>query len=171
MPSQLKRYQSSGHFHFITFSCYHRLPYLTDDRSRIVTEEMIESLRRRHGFYLFGYVLMPEHIHLLLSEPKHHPLSTTLNVLKTEISKQIKGNRDQFWQTRYHDFNVITHRKYVEKLRYLHRNPVKRGLVREPADWPWSSFRHYMTGVEGRIEIESDWTWNRRERDAPQPHL
>jgi putative transposase len=120
----------------------------------------------RHGFYVFGYVLMPEHVRLLVSEPKRCKLATTINVLKTEVSKQMEGQRKQFWQRRYHDFNVLTHKKHVEKLRYMHRNPVKRGLVEEPQEWAWSSFRHYLTGVEGRVEIESEWTWNRREQDS-----
>ena len=46
----------------------------------------------------------------------------------------------------------------------MHRNPVKRGLVEKPEDWPWSSFRHYLTGAEGVVEIESEWTGRRRER-------
>ena len=57
-----------------------------------------------------------------------------------------------------------TKRKRIEKLRYLHRNPVKRGLVEKPEDWAWSSFRHYLTGEEGMVEIESEWTGRRRER-------
>ena len=63
----------------------------------------------------------------------------------------------------YYDFNVLTHRKFVEKLRYIHRNPVARELVSKPEDWPWSSFRHWATGEAGAVEIESHWTWNRRE--------
>jgi RHS repeat-associated protein len=52
--------------------------------------------------------------------------------------------------------------KIREKLRYMHRNPVKRGLVEKPEDWPWSSFRHYLTGEECVVEIESEWTWKKR---------
>jgi putative transposase len=100
MPSRLKRYQTEGHDHFITFSCHRRLPYLNNDRTRIIFEETLEKVRQRHQFYLFGYVLMPEHVHLLLSEPKVHSLDTTLSVLKGETSKLLKGDRTQFWQTR-----------------------------------------------------------------------
>src|ERR1700679_272273 len=82
MPSHLKRYQAEGSYHLITFSCYRRLPYLNQDAARIVFEEILERLRQRHQFYVFGYVLMPEHVHLLLSEPRRYPLATTLNVLK-----------------------------------------------------------------------------------------
>ena len=163
MPSRLKRYHTFGHDHFITFSCYQRLPLLNSDRARLTFENTLEKLRIRHSFFVFGYVLMPEHVHLLISEPKTHSLSTTLSVLKRETSTALKGNRTQFWQTRYYDFNVLTRPKFIEKLRYIHRNPVERGLAENPEDWPWSSYRHWLTGEAGRVEIESHWTWNRRE--------
>jgi putative transposase len=169
MPSRLKRYQTEGHHHFLTFSCYRRLPYLNDDHSRIAFLTTLERLRQRHQFQLFAYVLMPEHVHLLLSEPKLHPLATTISVLKGETSKLLKATRTQFWQTRYYDFNVFTHPKFVEKLRYIHRNPVARGLVDRPEDWPWSSFNHWSTCEPGPIEIESHWTWTRRERASSPP--
>ncbi len=169
MPRLLKRYQESGSDHFVTFSCYHRLPYLDDDLIRAAFLDRLEGLRQQHEFYVFGYVLMPEHVHLLVSEPKRYKLAATINVLKSEVSKQAKGTREQFWQTRYYDFNVLTQAKLVEKLRYIHRNPVERGLVTEPRDWPWSSFCHYLTGDVGRVEIESEWTWNRRERLSTRP--
>jgi putative transposase len=71
---------------------------------------------------------------------------------------------DPFWQARYYDFNVWGERKFVEKLRYIHRNPVQRGLVERPEDWEWSSFRHYSTGEASPVEIESQWTAHRREQ-------
>jgi hypothetical protein len=73
---------------------------------------------------------------------------------------------DSFWQARYYDFNVWSERKFVEKLRYIHRNPVERALVAQPEDWDWSSFRHYLNGERGTVEIESQWvaetgaSWN-----------
>ncbi len=166
MPSGLKRYQTSGHDHFITFTCYHRFPYLNNDHARTVFEQTLEALRQRHQFYVFGYVLMPDHVHLLLSEPKRHLLSDTLRALKTQTSRQLKGERKQFWQTRYYDRNIITQTEFVEKLRYIHRNPVEDGLAEKPEDWPWSSYRHRQTGERGRIEIESHWTWAAREKAA-----
>jgi REP element-mobilizing transposase RayT len=72
----------------------------------------------------------------------------------------------QFWQRRFYDFNVRARRKSIEKLKYIHRNPVVRGLVARPEDWPWSSFRHYATGEVGRVEVESEWTALRREREV-----
>jgi len=166
MPSRLKRYQSEGSYHAINFTCYHREPYLASEHACIFFEEILEQLRQKHQFFLFGYVLMPDHVHLLMSEPKTHSLATTLSVLKGETSRQLKDGQKQFWQTRYFDRNIITQNEFVEKLRYIHRNPVEQGLVEKPEGWPWSSFRHWLTGEQGRIEIESHWTQTRRMRDA-----
>jgi putative transposase len=77
----------------------------------------------------------------------------------------VREHHCPFWQARYYDFNVFSAAKHTEKLRYMHRNPVVRGLVSKPDDWPWSSFRHYATGHEGTVEIESFWTASRREQE------
>ena len=71
-----------------------------------------------------------------------------------------------FWQKRYYDCNVREEREFREKLRYIHRNPVKRGLVLEAGDWKWSSFRHYALREKGVVEIESEWTARDRQRRA-----
>ncbi|WP_433971476.1 REP-associated tyrosine transposase [Tunturiibacter lichenicola] len=154
MPRGLERRQNTGQLHFITFSCYSRLPYLASDKSKDTLEQVIERTRRTHKFILRAYVLMPEHIHLL-SEPEHHQLSSTIRVLKGESSRLLKGTHEKFWQPRYYDFNVFTTPKLVEKIRYIHRNPVTRGLVPRPEDYKWSSFHHYATGNQGPVEIES----------------
>ena len=64
------------------------------------------------------------------------------------------GDAEHFWQKRYYDFNIRNYPQFVEKLRYIHRNPVKQGLCERPEEWEWSSFRHHATGAEGRVEIE-----------------
>ena len=109
---------------------------------------------------------MPEHIHLLLSEPERETLAVVLKSLKQGVSRRWIGDAEHFWQKRYYDFNIRNHRQFVEKLRYIQRNPVKRGLCERPEDWEWSSFRHYATGQNGRVEIESQWTARTRERAA-----
>jgi hypothetical protein len=68
-----------------------------------------------------------------------------------------------FWQKRYYDRNVRDEDEFTVKLRYLHRNPVARGLVEDPADWKWSSFGHYALREKGPVEIESQWTATDRE--------
>jgi len=62
--------------------------------------------------------------------------------LKQSVARRLIGDQKHFWQARYYDFNVYTAKKRIEKLRYIHRNPVKRDLVEKPEDWEWSSFRH-----------------------------
>jgi putative transposase len=164
MPLGLERRHNLGHLHFITFSCHNRLPYLEAPKAKETLEQVIERTRSSHNFLLFAYILMPEHVHLLLSEPKTHSLSSTLRVIKGESSKLLKGKRTQFWQPRYYDFNVFTTRKFKEKIQYIHRNSVTRSLVSRPEDYRWSSFNHYAAGKPSSIEIESQWT-NRRRPD------
>src|SRR5436309_2555298 len=120
---------------------------------------------------------MPEHVHLLLSEPQRDTLADALKSLKQGVSRRLIGEADHFWQKRYYDFNIRNYPQFVEKMKYIHRNPVKRGLCQRPEDWEWSSFRHYATGCEGRVEIESEWTARKRERAeeklcpaVPPPH-
>jgi putative transposase len=167
MPKGLVRYHQSGQFHFLTFSCYKRLPLLGSAAAYSTFEQELERVRQSYGFVVAGYVLMPEHVHLLTNEPPFSTLSVVLQVLKQQTSKKLKQtSQRQFWQSRYYDFNVYTAAKTVEKLKYMHRNPVRRGLVEKPEDWPWSSFRHYATGQEGTVEIESGWTSYKREQRA-----
>lgn len=120
----------------------------------------------RYVLCVIGYVVMPEHVHLLLSEPRQGTLAGALHALKLSVSKL--SSERPFWQARYYDFNVHSARKHVEKLRYIHRNPVRRGLVKEPQDWAWSSFRHYAMGERGVVEIESRWTGALRDAQAKE---
>jgi len=115
-------------------------------------------------------VVTPEHVHLLVSEPERSSLAVALQMLKQTSSRRLAGD-GRFWQNRYYDFNVWTERKRIEKLRYMHRNLVKRRLVESPEEWKWSSYRHSLTGVEGAVEIESQWTARKRERTGSVPTL
>ncbi len=164
MPWGLKRYQQARDLHFVTFSCYRREPLLESSRAKRLFERALEQARRQYAFWVSGYVIMPEHVHLLVSEPERATLARALQAMKQSVARRLIGNKKHFWQARYYDFNVYTKEKRIEKLRYMHRNPVKRGWVERPEDWPWSSFRHYATGVEGVVEIESEWTGRKRER-------
>ena len=106
------------------------------------------------------------HVHLLLSEPQTGTLSTAIQALKLSAMKQLPER--PFWQARYYDFTVRSSDKTAEKLRYIHRNPVARGLVSKPEEWPWSSFRHYRTGERTTVEIESFWTTAARGYELPE---
>ena len=97
---------------------------------------------------------MPEHVHLLISEPPDHEKHTVAVALQAwKISVARRLTERPLWQRRYYDFNVSSHNKRVEKLRYMHRNPVARGLVEKPEDWEWSSFRSYLLGEQRPVEI------------------
>ncbi len=98
---------------------------------------------------------------MLVSEPRRVLLSKAIQALKLSVA--VQSRERPFWQSRYYDFNVFSEQKCLEKRRYIHRNPVTRGLVAQPTDWRWSSFRHWWTGDPGTVEIESHWTAMRRE--------
>ena len=165
MPWSLKRYHESRQAHFLTFSCYHRRPNFSTPQSRAVFESALERVRANYRLCVYGYVVMPEHVHMLVSEPEKGTLAQAMQSLKQGVARRLALRAaDPFWQARYYDFNVWSESRFVEKLRYIHRNPVTRGLVARPEDWPWSSFRHCLNGNPGVVEIESQWTGRRREQ-------
>jgi len=171
VPRGLRRFQQSGQAHFVTFSCYRRQPYFDSDEAFNLFLECLEEMRRRFDMRVYGYVVMPEHVHLLVSEPARATLADAIHFLKLSFAKRLRSRRPgaklgSFWQQRYYDRNVRDYREFVIKLRYLHRNPVKRGLVASPEEWKWSSYRHYLLRETGAVEIESEWTARDREGKA-----
>ena len=164
VPKGLLRLHLTRQMHFITFSCYKRQPKLGAKRARNVFEQSLERTRQAYRFCVAGYVVMPEHVHLLVTEPESFPLATAVQALKQSVSRTLALRAlEPFWQARYYDFNVWSDKKRIEKLRYMHRNPVVRGLAEKPGDWAWSSFLHYATGADGAVEIDSEWTAQKRE--------
>jgi len=156
-------YRFYGHqdLHFITCSCYCRQPRLGTPERRDLFLRVLEAARLRYRFVVVGYVLMPEHFHLLMTEPKRANPSVVMKVIKERFTRLLRRSPDliaSVWQKRFYDFNVWTPEKRVEKLRYMHRNPVKRGLTERPEDWKWSSFRSYAYGDEGLVRVNSqEW--------------
>ena len=151
MPTGLVRRQREGHDHFITFSCHRRGPSLNTASARSVFLDSLERTRSHYTLDVLGYVVMPEHVHLLLSEPHSHPLATALQALKVSAAKRLSPT--PFWTIRYFDFNVFTHNKRVENLKYMHRNPVPRGLVQKPEQWQSSTYRHYLLQEPTPVQI------------------
>ena len=153
MPLHLKRYHGAGHDHFITFSCHNRKPYLNTPAACDLFVKTLEATRSRYGFNVFGYVVMPEHVHLVMSEPVGKPLASAMQALKLSVSKQ--SPQRPFWLARYYDTNVTLRDERIDILRYIHRNPVRRGLVALREDWLWSSYRHYLLHEPSVVEITS----------------
>jgi putative transposase len=151
MPTGLIRRQQAGHLHFITVSCHRHANILGTPAARNILQQILEDTRRKYHFYIVGYVFMSNHIHLLITEPDRARLSTAIQVIKQRFS--CTRSEEFVWEPRYHDFNVFTAAKKVEKLRYMHRNPVKAGLVDQPDEWQWSSFRAYAHNDDHPILI------------------
>ncbi len=188
MSRGLRRFQESGQSHFRSLdfardfgsglgrplnasSCYRQQPFFSTAERYDLFVQCLEDMRRRFEMRIYGYVVMPEHVHLLLSEPPPTRLADAIHYSKLSFAKRLRSQRSPeksagFWQKRYYDRNVRSHREFVVKLRYLHRNPVKRGLVSKLEDWKWSSHRHYAFREIGIVEIESEWTARDREQKA-----
>jgi len=171
MPAGLKRFYGAHHLHYITCSCYRRRPLLATARRRDAFLRVLEQVRQKYDFTVIGYVVMPEHFHLLISEPAQGDPSLLLKVLKQRVARRLLSRKPRasaqgdlwavpepprhFWQKQFYDFKVWSRKKEVEKLRYMHRNPVKRGLVKSPELWRWSRFRAYAYGERGLVQINA----------------
>jgi len=168
MTIGLQRYAGAGDFHFITCSCYRRQPLLGTARRRNLFLTVLEQVRLRYRLVVAGYVVMPEHFHLLIGEPHTKDPATVMQALKLGFARRVLAEKrrnnpvqesllehtlQHIWQRRYYDFNIFTRRKYVEERRYIHRNPVKRGLVTSPELWRWSSYRSYAYGEPGPVRL------------------
>jgi len=174
MPKRLRRLTGHGDLHFITFCCYQRRALLGTARARNAAVRILLEVRGRYGFALVGYVIMPEHVHLLISESASVKPAKVIQVFKQRLSRRMRGKKRarkgqltlrfpgedaglrRFWQRRYYDFNVYSRAKVQEKLHYMHANPVKEKLVQHPGDWPWSSWNYWHRG-EGLLKMDA-WT-------------
>jgi putative transposase len=196
MRNPLRRHYGQDDLHFVTFSCYRRRPYLGTRRARDRFVKILDEVRSRHKFRIVGYVVMPEHVHLLVSEPAKGNPSKFLQVLKQKVSRALRrrprrmaagqlslrfpedgADAAAFWQRRFYDFNVWSAKKVREKLEYMHANPVHRKLVTHPREWPWSSWLYYARGEEGLLRIDglgeenknTDWSASSKRSQNPHP--
>ena len=182
MTNHPRRYYGTNELHFITCSCYRRQAWLASPQRRDLFLTVFEEVRQRYGFVVVGYVVMPDHIHLLISEPEKGDPSRVMQAIKQGFSRRVlktvrkRGvaaqqellavGLEHVWQRRFYDFNVWTARKRIEKLRYMHRNPVARGLVQEPEQWAWSSYRSYAFEEVGVVLI-NQWGEVRMKTSTP----
>ena len=164
------RFYCPGELQFLTASTYRRIPVFRSERFRRCFVQRLEEVRQELHFLLVGWVVMPEHFHLLIRPEPAETTPAIMKALKEEsarrILKTLRGNAEhpwcrktlaglrlpptvhdeshyRLWQRRFYPFNVFSEQKFQEKLDYMHNNPVVRGLVSSPADWPWSSWRFY----------------------------
>ena len=185
MPSRLRRHDEFGHIHFATFSCFRRLQFFRHGVVRDAFVGVMKHVRDRLRIRWIGYVVMPEHVHVLVlpqarGSDRVVPSSTLLHDLKGLSGKDGKaalrsvwqerrslGTRPldawalaagpkPFWKPRAYDFNVLDESKLLEKLDYIHGNAVRRGLVERPDQWRWSSCCFYELGDDSMIDMEWD---------------
>jgi len=185
MPSRLRRHDEWGHIHFVSVSCFRRLPFFRHESVRDAFVGRVAHVRRKHRIRWLGYVIMPEHVHLLVlpqavGAESPVSISTLLHDLKAAGGRCCKealrdvwrrhrtlgtrrldawatgtGGRP-FWKPRGYDFNIVDESKVIEKLGYMHGNPVQRGLVQRPDEWRWSSYRFYEFGDDSLIAMDWD---------------
>jgi putative transposase len=169
----VKRYDIGTQARFLTFSCFRRLPLLGDCASRDAYVRELEYQRGRLGFDVLAYVVMPEHVHLLVA-PVDGKVGPVLRAVKQGFARSMLDRmRDEghpvlselvgphgkllFWQRGGgHDRNVRDLDEIRAKVRYCHFNPVKRGLVKREEDWMWSSVRDYG-GERGVVDVRRSW--------------
>jgi putative transposase len=173
-----KRYDVPGDAHFLTFSCFRRLPLFTRDRSRQWMLDAIALGRKKGEYDLWAYVIMPEHVHLVILPHVGVKISTILTTLKQSVSKRallwLRQNAPQylprledrqpngmrayrFWQRGGgYDRNLRTVADIYQKIEYVHNNPVRRKLVEMAEEWLWSSCRAWQTGTDIPIAIDRD---------------
>jgi len=161
------RYNTPSNAHFLTFSCFRRQPFLSRDRSREWFLDALGGARERHRFDLWAWVIMPEHVHLVIRpREEKYSISAILTAIKKPVTNAVLRHvrqyapefaermRDQqpngthayrFWQRGGgYDTNLWSSKPLWDKIRYIHMNPVRRGLVTRAEDWPWSSLRDFL---------------------------
>jgi putative transposase len=164
---QVRHFDEPGHVHELTFSCYRQRPLLTNDLWRRLFCEAVDRAMERHRYRLFAFVIMPEHVHLIV-HPRGDgsPIAALLKAIKQPFSSRIKRLLEErpdplleqlmvrqrpgvmtfrFWQEGPgYDRNLIEAKAILAAIDYVHRNPVRRGLCERAIDWKWSSARYHL---------------------------
>lgn len=170
-----KRYNEPGHAHELTFSCYKQRPFLEDEWVCRLLADAVTMAKDKHSFHVWSYVFMPEHVHLLVWPTlETYSISGFLQSLKQSVSRKVIGRARaknpeklclfetgqvkepyQFWLPGGgYDRNVIKRETLAYTVNYIHRNPVRRGLVKNPDEWKWSSYKEWETRGAGPLHID-----------------
>ena len=166
-----RRHNEPGQAHALTFSCFRQQSFLSRDRTRIWFIDSLAVAKNEHKFDIWAYVLMPEHVHLLIYPlEKSYSISEILKDIKQPVTrKAVRFVRQQspkflarmadaqsngttkyrFWQRGGgYDRNLVSPAIIHSTIDYIHDNPVRRGLVERAEDWYWSSVRFFHDGSE-----------------------
>ncbi|UCG61305.1 MAG: transposase [Candidatus Zixiibacteriota bacterium] len=153
MP-KLRHYDDLGTARFVTICCYRMEKYLVELPALELMVKHIDAAREQDRFKLAGYVIMPEHVHLVLIPPDGMKLGYVIGEMKSRMAREyfssdMDGRKGEnvFWQKRCYDHNCRSVASVREKINYCHNNPVRRGLVSVPGEYEWSSYNWYQ-GIE-----------------------
>jgi len=153
--SRLRRIERVGRYFFITSNLLRATAPLAPEE-RTLCLERLQKCRARFSFALFAYVVMPDHVHLLLSTFASH-LPAIMMDWKSRVAVAIgklRGRKGPIWQPRYYDYILRRAGDLSSRLLYIHENPVNANLAAQPEDWPWSSAAHYING--GAVPLPPD---------------
>ena len=170
-----KNIPGDTHTFFITGTIAGWHPLLEQAEARRILLADFDFYRGKYGCRVAAYVLMPEHYHLILdvNQPTHlhewlrdahshsaHELARWLVTAKDE--NELRRYRDMphgnaklaVWKEQARAVGIITQRVLRVKIEYIHANPVRRGLVASPGEWPWSSWRSYYLGDNSPFRVD-----------------
>jgi len=156
-----------GYSHFLTFSTYQRRRFLDSGETRDIVIAVLQKCLSTHKALCAGFVIMPDHVHALISGKEDFKISPFMQVWKKTSSYRIRQFFEReleryeklcpkgcpIWQARFYDYNVDSDEKSNEKLDYMHENPVVAGLAATALDWHWSSARFYELGEPAGVTI------------------
>ena len=148
MP-RLVHFDDNHSVRFVTFSCYRKTPYLLDNHACELFVEALNEFRTRLHISILGYVLMPDHVHLVLYPAPDTELGPLIGKLKGTVSHSCRSVPVPMWNKRCYDHNCRSISSVKEKIVYCHNNPVRRELVESASDWKWSSAAWY----EGKRDV------------------
>ena len=176
----LKRIEIEGHLYYLTMVAQDRLPLFGQPSFVIPLIDSLNYYRHQYDFRLLGYVIMPDHVHLIIWPQGHGSISEIMRDFKkytaVRLIRQasVEGrdawlaafahagvktgrSKNKVWQDGFWDKIVYTEKFLRQKLNYIHRNPCRTGLVASPGEYPYSSYRNYAVGDNSLIEIDMDW--------------
>jgi putative transposase len=159
---------------YVTFCTHRKIRLLKSDLFKQYVIDSINEAREIFKFKLFGYVLMPEHVHLMVWPMPGSKIGEIIGFIKMDSAKKmmiklreidskvlpkllvIRNRLERYviWQRRCFDFNCLNEEIMWEKINYSHNNPVRRGLVESPDQWLWSSYRNYHEMDDIKIKID-----------------
>jgi putative transposase len=143
--SRLRRLVLSDRYFFVTCNLRRTRTRLSDDDFEILAH-VIAARRREHDFLLTAWVFLPDHWHAIVGPRYPQTISLVLESVKVGSTRRINARRREsgpLWQGRFFDRALRTVKEYQETVEYIHRNPVRRGLVARPEEWRWSSVHEY----------------------------